>query len=66
MALRPELSGDAPGGLQLDPVALAVIDGEGEEGEARFPGDCGRDQGIQASGKEGDGFWGGGGHGGRG
>ncbi len=54
------------GGLELDPVALAVIDGEREQVEAGLAGERGGDHRIEAARDEGDGPGSGGGHGGGG
>ena len=59
----PSAAAIARGGLELDPVALVVVDGEREQPEARLAREAGGDHRIQASGEEDDG--GGCGHGAR-
>ena len=56
MPLGAEPGGDSRRRLELDPVALAVVDGEGEQPMAALAGDRGRDHGIEAPRKERDGF----------
>ena len=50
--LGAEVAGDAGGRLELDPVALVVIDGEREEAIAGLAGEAGDDHRIHAAGEE--------------
>ena len=49
VALCAEPCGDVRRRLQLDPVALIVIDRQGEQPESRLARQARRDHGIQAS-----------------
>jgi hypothetical protein len=61
-----ERGGDAPRGVQLDPVALIIVDGEGKDGKAPLPRDCGGNHRVEPSRQEDDGGRARGGHCGRG
>ena len=53
--LRAQLRGDAGRRLQLDPVALVVVDGQREQPKAGLAGQAAGDHRIEAPGEEDDG-----------